>query len=137
MSEALIFLSCVLCLPDHVLVEVANSHLILLVTHHFPHWTISACIVYLLMQEQFTAMRDLYMKNGQGFLLVYSITSQSTLNDLEDLREQILRVKDTDNVCNSLYRSRTTRNMYTAVVHRFCVCFKVLDDYYDGYYSRW
>ncbi|KAA0193289.1 Ras protein Rap 1b [Fasciolopsis buskii] len=46
--------------------------------------------------EQFTAMRDLYMKNGQGFLLVYSITQQSTLNDLIDLREQILRVKDVD-----------------------------------------
>ncbi|XP_060062965.1 ras-related protein Rap-1b-like isoform X1 [Ylistrum balloti] len=48
--------------------------------------------------EQFTAMRDLYMKNGQGFLLVYSITAQSTFNDLADLREQILRVKDTDDV---------------------------------------
>lgn len=44
-------------------------------------------------QEQFTAMRDLYMKNGQGFVLVYSITAQSTFNDLQDLREQILRVK--------------------------------------------
>ncbi|KOX69615.1 Ras-like protein 3, partial [Melipona quadrifasciata] len=49
-------------------------------------------------QEQFTAMRDLYMKNGQGFVLVYSITAQSTFNDLQDLREQILRVKDTDDV---------------------------------------
>jgi len=48
--------------------------------------------------EQFTAMRDLYMKNGQGFVLVYSITAQSTFNDLQDLREQILRVKDTENV---------------------------------------
>lgn len=46
-----------------------------------------------LFQEQFTAMRDLYMKNGQGFVLVYSITAQSTFNDLQDLREQILRVK--------------------------------------------
>lgn len=50
------------------------------------------------LQEQFTAMRDLYMKNGQGFALVYSITAQSTFNDLQDLREQILRVKDTDDV---------------------------------------
>ncbi|MGH0151094.1 UNVERIFIED_CONTAM: hypothetical protein FKN15_057858 [Acipenser sinensis] len=49
-------------------------------------------------EEQFTAMRDLYMKNGQGFALVYSITAQSTFNDLQDLREQILRVKDTDDV---------------------------------------
>ncbi|CAH1783921.1 unnamed protein product [Owenia fusiformis] len=48
--------------------------------------------------EQFTAMRDLYMKNGQGFLLVYSITAQSTFNDLHDLREQILRIKDTEDV---------------------------------------
>ena len=37
----------------------------------------------ILFQEQFTAMRDLYMKNGQGFVLVYSITAQSTFNDLQ------------------------------------------------------
>ncbi|KAI4789828.1 hypothetical protein KUCAC02_035007, partial [Chaenocephalus aceratus] len=36
--------------------------------------------------------------NGQGFALVYSITAQSTFNDLQDLREQILRVKDTEDV---------------------------------------
>ncbi|KAJ3417072.1 DNA-binding transcription factor rap1 [Chytridiales sp. JEL 0842] len=48
--------------------------------------------------EQFTAMRDLYMKNGQGFVLVYSITSQATFNDLTELRDQILRVKDTEKV---------------------------------------
>lgn len=48
--------------------------------------------------EQFTAMRDLYMKNGQGFVLVYSITAQSTFNDLADLRDQILRVKDSEDV---------------------------------------
>ncbi len=39
------------------------------------------------------------MKNGQGFVLVYSIIAQSTFNDLPDLREQILRVKDKDDVC--------------------------------------
>jgi len=38
------------------------------------------------------------MKNGQGFVLAYSIIAQSTFNDLPDLREQILRVKDTDKV---------------------------------------
>ena len=56
--------------------------------------------ICILLQEQFTAMRDLYMKNGQGFVLVYSITSQATFNDLADLREQILRVKDQDDVSN-------------------------------------
>lgn len=48
--------------------------------------------------EQFTAMRDLYMKNGQGFILVYSITAQSTFGDLQDLRDQILRVQDAEDV---------------------------------------
>ena len=41
-------------------------------------------------------MRDLYMKNGQGFVLVYSITAQSTFNDLMDLIDQFLIVKETD-----------------------------------------
>jgi len=48
--------------------------------------------------EQFTAMRDLYMKNGQGFLLVYSIIAASTFKDLFDMREQILRVKGVDQI---------------------------------------
>jgi Ras-related protein Rap-1A/Ras-related protein Rap-1B len=38
------------------------------------------------------------MKNGQGFVMAYSIIAQSTFNDIPDLREQILRVKDADSV---------------------------------------
>jgi len=38
------------------------------------------------------------MKTGQGFLLVFSITSQSSLNELSELREQIIRIKDDENV---------------------------------------
>lgn len=53
--------------------------------------------------EQFTAMRDLYMKNGQGFVLVFSITSMVTLTDLHELKEQILRVKDIDQVIYHIY----------------------------------
>lgn len=43
-------------------------------------------------------MRDLYMKTGQGFLLVFSITSPSSLSELYNLREEIIRVKDDENV---------------------------------------
>ncbi|KAA8580089.1 hypothetical protein FQN60_005624 [Etheostoma spectabile] len=63
--------------------------------------------------EQFTAMRDLYMKNGQGFALVYSITAQSTFNDLQDLREQILRVKDTEDVSAHLTDDQPTNRPIT------------------------
>lgn len=43
-------------------------------------------------------MRDLYMKTGQGFLLVFSITSQGSLSELAGLREEIIRIKDDENV---------------------------------------
>ncbi len=42
--------------------------------------------------------RELYIKTGQGFLLVFSITSMSSLTELHELRDQILRVKETDSV---------------------------------------
>lgn len=48
--------------------------------------------------EQFVAMRDLYMKTGQGFLLVFSITSASSLAELAGLRDEIIRIKDDENV---------------------------------------
>uniref|UniRef100_A0A915C6E9 small monomeric GTPase n=1 Tax=Parascaris univalens TaxID=6257 RepID=A0A915C6E9_PARUN len=48
--------------------------------------------------EQFASMRDLYIKNGQGFVVVYSITSQQTFHDIKTMRDQIVRVKGTDQV---------------------------------------
>jgi len=48
--------------------------------------------------EQFTAMRDLYMKENQGFVLVYSITQQASFSELSPLHERILRAKDADAV---------------------------------------
>ena len=41
-------------------------------------------------------MRDLYLKNGQGFALIYSIIAKSTFNDLEEIRNQMIRVKETE-----------------------------------------
>ncbi|CAF3594126.1 unnamed protein product, partial [Rotaria sp. Silwood2] len=48
--------------------------------------------------EQFASMRDLYIKNGRGFLVVFSLTSWQSFLDIRTIREQILRVKGTDNV---------------------------------------
>lgn len=47
---------------------------------------------------QFTAMRELYIKSGKGFLLVYSVTDANSLKELLALREQVLRIKDSDSV---------------------------------------
>lgn len=48
--------------------------------------------------EQFASMRDLYIKNGQGFVVVYSITSYQTFLDIQQMKDQILRVKSQDRV---------------------------------------
>ena len=44
--------------------------------------------------EQFASVRELYIKNGQGFLLVYSIINAQSFIDVQPLRDQITRVKD-------------------------------------------
>ncbi|EDR26334.1 hypothetical protein, conserved [Entamoeba dispar SAW760] len=48
--------------------------------------------------EQFTAMRDLYMKIANGFVLVYSITERSTYNSLDTIYNQIVKIRDTKDV---------------------------------------
>eukprot|EP00027_Filamoeba_sp_ATCC50430_P011101 CAMPEP_0168551346 /NCGR_PEP_ID=MMETSP0413-20121227/6123_1 /TAXON_ID=136452 /ORGANISM="Filamoeba nolandi, Strain NC-AS-23-1" /LENGTH=153 /DNA_ID=CAMNT_0008581865 /DNA_START=131 /DNA_END=592 /DNA_ORIENTATION=+ len=49
-------------------------------------------------QEEYSAMRDQYMRTGQGFILVYAITSRSSFDEIVSFKEQILRVKDKDKV---------------------------------------
>ena len=46
------------------------------------------------VQEEYSAMRDQYMRTGQGFLIVYSVTSPSSFHEVSQFRDQILRVKD-------------------------------------------
>jgi len=41
-------------------------------------------------------MREQYMRTGEGFLLVYSITSRNSFEEISTFHQQILRVKDRD-----------------------------------------
>lgn len=45
-------------------------------------------------QEEFSAMREQYMRKGDGFLLVYSVIDYQSFESLVLLYRQILRVKD-------------------------------------------
>lgn len=47
-------------------------------------------------QEEYSAMREQYMRTGEGFLLVYSITSRQSFDEIMTFQQQILRVKDKD-----------------------------------------
>jgi len=43
--------------------------------------------------EQFTAFNEVYIKSGMGFILVFSLTQEATLREIDILRRQIYRVK--------------------------------------------
>lgn len=43
-------------------------------------------------QDEYTPLRETFMHTGDGFLLVYSITDDQTLEELRSIREQVLRV---------------------------------------------
>ncbi|KAJ3036830.1 Ras GTPase [Rhizophlyctis rosea] len=47
-------------------------------------------------QEEYSAMREQYMRTGEGFLCVYSITSRNSFEEISGFYQQILRVKDRD-----------------------------------------
>merc|ERR1711974_128 len=49
-------------------------------------------------QEEYSAMKDQYMRRGDGFLCVYSITSKASFGEIDEYVDSIRRIKDTDNV---------------------------------------
>ena len=45
-------------------------------------------------QEEYTALRDQWIRDGEGFILVYSITSRASFTRIRKFHSQIQRVKD-------------------------------------------
>jgi len=49
-------------------------------------------------QEEYSAMRDQYMRTGEGFLIVFAVNNAKSFEDITAYREQIKRVKDAEEV---------------------------------------
>ena len=47
-------------------------------------------------QEEFRAMRDQYLRTGDGFLLVFSVCDRPSFEEIFKFHKQILRSKDVD-----------------------------------------
>lgn len=43
--------------------------------------------------EQFTALNEVYIKSGRGFILVFSLIQEASLIEVDNLRQQIYRIK--------------------------------------------
>ncbi|KAI1500813.1 ras family-domain-containing protein [Biscogniauxia marginata] len=60
----------------------------------------SACMLEVLDtagQEEYTALRDQWIRDGEGFVLVYSISSRSSFSRIKRFHHQIQRVKESFN----------------------------------------
>ncbi len=49
-------------------------------------------------QEEFTALRDQWIRDCEGFVLIYSITSRPSFEQVSVFKDQVLRVKDKDRI---------------------------------------
>jgi len=45
-------------------------------------------------QDEFSAMREQYMRTGDGYLIVYSVTDRRSFVNVKNFYTQVLRVKD-------------------------------------------
>jgi GTPase KRas protein len=49
-------------------------------------------------QEEYSAMRDQYMRAGEGFILTYSIISRQSFNEINEFKQRIDMNKDDKNI---------------------------------------
>lgn len=71
-------------------------------------------------------MREQYMRTGEGFLLVYSITSRNSFEEISTFHQQILRVKDKDsfpvivvaNKCDLEFERQVGMNGTSIILYR-------------------
>lgn len=49
-------------------------------------------------QEAFSAVRDQYIRTGEGFMAVFSITRRASFDEAQKIYDHILEVKELDNV---------------------------------------
>jgi len=78
-------------------------------------------------QEEYLAMREQYMREGEGFLLVYSVTSRDSFREIITFYQQILQVKDQDTVpmilignkCDLEYERQVSMNEGRDLARRF------------------
>ena len=57
-------------------------------------------------QEGYSSMLDAYMKSGEGFVLVYDVTSQSSFERVDAIREHIERSLEDRAVCICLVANK-------------------------------
>uniref|UniRef100_A0A4W3IKX8 small monomeric GTPase n=1 Tax=Callorhinchus milii TaxID=7868 RepID=A0A4W3IKX8_CALMI len=66
-------------------------------------------------QAEFTAMRDQYMRGGEGFIICYSITDRRSFQEAAEFKELIYRVRHTYDIPVVLVGNKTDLEEYRQV----------------------
>ncbi|EJF66483.1 ras protein [Dichomitus squalens LYAD-421 SS1] len=77
-------------------------------------------------QEEYATLRDQWVREGQGFILVYSIASRATFDRLDVFRQAMLKVKRqkpvfmlVGNKCDKQYEREVSREEGAALARQF------------------
>ncbi|KAA1468563.1 ras protein [Dentipellis sp. KUC8613] len=77
-------------------------------------------------QEEYATLRDQWVREGQGFILVYSIASRATFDRLEVFRQSMMRVKRqkpifmlVGNKCDKQYEREVSKEEGMALAKSF------------------
>ncbi|TFY65797.1 hypothetical protein EVG20_g5294 [Dentipellis fragilis] len=77
-------------------------------------------------QEEYATLRDQWVREGQGFILVYSIASRATFDRLEVFRQSMMRVKRqkpifmlVGNKCDKAYEREVSKEEGMALAKSF------------------
>jgi len=66
-------------------------------------------------QEEYTELREVYMRGGEGFVVVYSITDRKSFQEVSEFRDRTLRVKDKSAVPMILVGNKCDLEVYRSV----------------------
>ncbi|VFV46450.1 gtpase nras precursor [Lynx pardinus] len=64
-------------------------------------------------QEEYSAMRDQYMRTGEGFLCVCAINNSKSFADINLYREQLKQVKNSDETSVICQQGQSPKNKPT------------------------
>lgn len=58
-------------------------------------------------QQEFTAMREQYMRSGEGFVIMYSITDRQSFREVSQAKKQIERLRRSEDIPMVLVANKT------------------------------
>lgn len=73
-------------------------------------------------QVEFTAMRDQYMRCGEGFIICYSVTDRHSFQEASEYRKLIARVRLTEDIPLVLIANKLDLQSQRKVIWIRCYC---------------